>query len=604
MNRLTLALVVLLFSNIVLAQGDKRLAKIEAELNKVLETWKAPGFAVAVVEKNQLVYVKGFGYADYEKKIPADGNTLYAIGSCSKAFTSALLGVLRSEDKVDFSKSPGTYVPYLSFYNDEMNNNIRVKDLMCHVTGLPRHDLSWYLSNSKSKDSLLMRVKFQEPFAHVRERWYYNNFMFLAQGVIAEKITGKSWEENIREKFFSPLGMTDANLDIASMKAAPKAAVGYELKNDQIKKMDYYDISGMAPAGSINASVSHMSQWLITWINGGKFRGTEIIPAAYVTEAISSQSVVNGALPEKETPDLFMANYGYGWFTSSYRGHYRVEHGGNIDGFSANTSFFPSDSIGIVVLTNQNGSTVPSVVRNIIADRMLGEKYRDWNSIQKKRQEDGKKKAEEAKKDAPSDRVEGTHPSHALIAYTGKYSNEGYGDFLIELKNDSLFARFPRLPKMNLWVQHHHYDVFKPTALDDQGKADPDEDFGQLRITFLTDTKGEITKAACNFEPSLDHPIEFKRTPSLIEVDNTTLQSYVGEYALGGATVKVYIKNEKVLYVFVPGQPEYELLATGKDKFTIKILSGYNLEFMAQQSGQFKELVFMQPNGNFKAMRK
>ena len=108
----------------------------------------------------------------------------------------------------------------------------------------------------------------------------------------------------------------------------------------------------MSPAGSINSSVNEMSNWIITWINKGKFNDKQILPEAYADEAISSQMVISGALPDKEFPDMHMENYGYAWFLSSYRGHYRVEHHGNIDGFSANVAFFPSDSIGVVVLTN------------------------------------------------------------------------------------------------------------------------------------------------------------------------------------------------------------------------------------------------------------
>jgi len=356
----------------VLAQQDKRLKGLEKELNEILETTKTPGFTVAIVEGKKIIYAKGFGYRDYENKIPADANTLYAIGSSSKAFTSSILGQLRQEDKISFEERPVKYVPDLKFYNNEMNSNIIIKDLMSHRTGLPRHDYSWYLFPTNNKDSLLLRIEHQEPFIGIREQWYYNNFMFLAQGVIAERITGKSWEENIKERFFKPLNMTRSNVSIEELEKSSNAAIGYELKKDSIiSKMDYYRIAGMSPAGSINSSVNEMANWLITWINKGKFNDEQILPEAYIDEAISSQMVVSGGLPDKEFPDMHLSNYGYAWFLSSYRGHYRVQHGGNIDGFSANVAFFPSDSVGVVVLTNQNGSAVPNLVRNTVADRML-----------------------------------------------------------------------------------------------------------------------------------------------------------------------------------------------------------------------------------------
>jgi CubicO group peptidase (beta-lactamase class C family) len=320
MKKLIFILFAALVSVSVLAQKkkpaiDTRLVNVDAELQKVLETWKAPGFAVAVIEKDKIVYAKGFGYSDYENKVAVTPNTLFAIGSCSKAFTSALLGLLNKEGKIDFNQSPIKYLPELKFFNDDMNNNIIVKDLMSHRTGLPRHDYSWYLFPTESRDSLIERIVYQEPFAGVREKWYYNNFMFLAQASIAEKITGKSWEENISEKFFKPMGMTRSNLSIEGMKRGGDVAFGYKLeKETTISKMDYYNIAAMSPAGSINSSVNEMANWVKTWIYGGKFNGQELLPAAYVSEAISSQMVVSPGLPEKEHADVHLSNYGYGWF--------------------------------------------------------------------------------------------------------------------------------------------------------------------------------------------------------------------------------------------------------------------------------------------------
>ena len=193
--------------------------------------------------------------------------------------------------------------------------------------------------------------------------------------------------------------------------------------------MDYYDISGMAPAGSINSSASDMAKWMTTWINGGKYQGKEILPSQYVLEAMSSQMVVTAALAGSKTPDVYLANYGFGWMLSSYRGHYRAEHGGNIDGFSASTTIFPTDSIGIVVLVNQNGSAVPSIIRNLIADRILGLKYKDWESEQFGSATEGKKKAKEAQKTRTSSRKIGTKPSHPAADYTGVYTSPGKESF-------------------------------------------------------------------------------------------------------------------------------------------------------------------------------
>lgn len=585
------------------AEADKRFAGLDTAFARVLKDWHAAGFAVAVVEKDRIVYARGFGYSDFENKKPVTPNTLFAIGSCTKAFTASLLGILRQDGKVDFDKPVRDYLPELKFYKDEMNDHITLRDMMCHRTGLPRYDYSWYFFTASSRDSLINRIQYMEPTAGLREKWQYNNFMFLGQGVLVEKLTGKSWEENIRSKIFGPLGMNHSDLSIDEMEKNTDAALGYDTKDSSgktigLKKLDYFRINAMGPAGSINSCVNDMAKWVITWINGGKFNGKEIIPTTYVTEAISSQMVIGGALPDKEKKDIYFSNYGLGWFLASYRGHYRVEHGGNIDGFSASTSFFPSDSIGIIVLSNQNGSSVPSIVRNLIADRMLGLKYFDWNSDLKNIADKAKATAKETEKASLSNQKLNTKPSHELKDYTGFYSNNAFGTLEVVLQNDSLFAK---VGTHIFWLKHFHYDMFEPfnknikSGIDTSDKSQP--------MQFQTNTAGDIQSLSFPFEPT-SRPIEFTRSPKPAEISKDSLQKYVGEYELAGITAKIYIKSDKTLFLFVPGQPEYELVPTDKNKFAIKSLAGYNVQFNTNEKNEVMEVLFIQPNGTFKATRK
>lgn len=587
------------FVSFTTAQTDKRLKDIEKHFNSVLESTKAPGFAVAIVEGDKIIYAKGFGYADYENKIPADANTLFAIGSSTKAFTSALLGILQENEKLSLDDSPLKHVPDLRFHNNEMNSNIIIKDLMRHSTGLPRHDGAWYFFPSHNKDSLVARMQYQEPFTGVRQQWYYNNFAFLLQGVITEKITGESWEKNIEDKFFKPLGMTRSKTMIDGMKNGTNTAFGYRLDDDRnIIKMDYYDIAGMSPAGSINSSVNDMSKWLMAWINKGKYGDTQIIPEAYLKEAMSSQMVVTGGLPNDELPDVQFANYGYGWFLHSYKGHYMVEHGGNIDGFSASVALYPTDSLGIVVLSNQNGSAVPRLIRNIAADHMLKVNKTEWAKQHKEDLEKALKAMEDTKDVDKSGNVKGTTPSHTKIDYTGIYEHKGYGKFNVELENDSLFAT---LNGDKIYLNHYHYDTFE--LLDyAEGKVDTTQIGNSLKVTFSTNVTGDIDFLKADLEPMTD-AIAFKRTPNSLDVDAKTLEQYVGSYDLMGTEVKAYIKDENVLYVFVPGQPEYELIPTALHKFNFKVLEGYKIEFL-ETDGTIDQIKFIQPNGTFVAKKK
>ena len=578
---------------------DKRFAGLDTAFVRVLKDWHAAGFAVAVVEKDKVIYAKGFGYRDYENKIPVTPNTLFAIGSCTKAFTASLVGMLVKDGKVDYDKPVRNYLPELKFYKDEMNNKITLRDMMCHRTGLPRHDYSWYLFTTPSRDTLIQRIQYMEPSADLRERWQYNNFMFLAQGVLVEKITNKKWEDNIREKIFLPLGMNNSFLSVDDMSKSNDASIGYGVKNDSIiKKLDYYHIDAMGPAGSINSSVNDMAKWVTTWINDGKFNGKEIIPASHRNEAISSQMVIGGGLPDKEKPDIYFSNYGFGWFLGSYRGHYRVEHGGNIDGFSASTCFFPSDSIGIIVLSNQNSSAVPSIVRNLIADRILKLKYLDWESDLKNAADKAKKEDRDAKKTAVPPVKKTVVHIRDWKEYEGLYSNSGYGTFDIQLQGDSLFAI---TGKHVWWLRHKQYDIFD--VFDKDPKDGIDTSDNSTPMQFQMNTNGDITSVEMNLEPSVK-PISFTKTVKAKEITKEVLQKYVGDYELSGITLKIFIKNDKTLTLSIPGQPEYELVPIDKNKFSIKIMAGFTIQFNVNDKDEVIELLSIQPNGTFKATRK
>lgn len=575
--------------------GDPRLTNLAEELDSILPNFNSAGFAVAVVEKDQVIYAKGFGYRDYEQKIPADANTLFAIGSCTKAFTASLLGQLRKAEKVDFTESPITYLPEMRFFNDEMNNHIQIRDIMTHRTGLPRHDLSWYVFHSDSEEELIKRIQYHEPTFGLRERWQYNNFMFLLQGGIAKAISGKPWHELAQETITTPLEMSRTNFNIDAMEAAANVSLGYGINaDDEIEKLDYYRIRAMSAAGSINSSVNDMAKWVITWINGGEYKDQEILPSTYVKEAISSQMVIAPALPTAKHPDIQFANYGYGWFLQSYRGHYLVQHGGNIDGFSANTSFYPSDSIGIVVLSNQNGSPIPTVVRNIVSDRMLNLEKEDWHAEIKAQLDKASAKPEEDKEEAE----EGVPSAHALEDFEGSFHHPGYGTIKVSQRNDSLFGHTPHL---ELWLSHKNFDHFTPIPI--ESLADEDPEGLPFIMGFQTDVNGRISGMTMPLEGGLD-PILFKRKVEEKAMDAAALEIYVGKYALAPTVLaSVYIKDGKTLYVEVPGQPEYELVPIGNDAFSLKILDGYSVEFDKNAEGVIEGLQFVQPNGTFKAKK-
>lgn len=590
MKYFSVCLTVLVFALSIQAQTptDKRLMGLEAEVNKILKDYKAPGVSIAVVEKNKVVYTGGFGYRDAEKKLTVTENTLFAIGSCTKAFTSAMLGALAEDGMLDLDKPVRNYLPELKFYNEHLNAHVTIRDMMCHRTGLPRHDFSWYGSTA-SRMELLKRIEYQEPTAELREKYQYNNFMFLSQGVLLEKLTGKSWETNIRERIFTPLGMDNTVTKVADWEKSNDRSLAYNLVNDSIAKViPYRNIDAVGPAGSINSSAKDMAKWLITWINGGKYNGKQIVPAKFRNEAMTIQ-MSNGGLPSMESPDVHNFGYGLAWGVSSYRGHYRVEHGGGIDGFITTTGFFPTDSIGIFVCSATGN--VSSAIRNLIADKMLGLSYKDWH----KQLRDAFVKARFAALMAPKQnedptKIKDTKPSLSLQEYAGKYSNKGYGTLEVKYNGSNLIADY-NSTQLNL--KHKHFDLFV-------GYPQEDAENG-TDLFFQLNKMGKVEKVLIPLQPGLKD-IEFTRDNE-VKLSASDLEKYAGEFLLGPQNVSFVIRNG-VLYGLLPPQPDYELVPVGNDEFKLKILEGYSVKFKLPVNGKYTEASFIQPNGVFTAKRK
>ncbi len=573
---------------------DPRLKGLDTFALRLLKEWNAPGVTIAVVEKNKVIYTGGFGYRDYEKKLPVTENTLFAIGSCTKAFTASILGMLEKEGKLSLDKPVRDYLPELVFKNEYTNKHATLRDMMCHRTGLPRHDYSWYGSTASRKE-LLERVQYQEPAFELREKYQYNNFMFMAQGLVIEKITDKSWEENMQEKIFKPLGMTKTNLSVVDMEKSADRSLAYSSENNKIKAIPYRNIDAIGPAGSINSCAKDMANWLITWINDGKFNGKEIIPSSYRAQAITAQISPGGGLPGAENPDLHMSGYGLAWGISSYRGHYRVEHSGGIDGFITSTSFFPSDSIGIFVVSNQGTPTTS--IRNFIADRMLRLSYRPWGKTALA----DKLKADSTAKTIPNNdsinQKPGTKYSHAMEDYSGEFENKGYGVIKIFREKDTTWVDYNEAGKRTKsYLEHYHYDVFRIRSTEE---TENPKDAPKLR--FNTNEKGSIASLEIQMEPAVKDIMFDKLSPT---INKNELQKYVGNYDLSGATVRVYIKGDKTLMVLLPDQPDYELAPAKKDEFDIKVAKGYSVKFEVNEKNEVLSMTFVQPNGNFKATRK
>lgn len=565
----------------VMAQS---VTSLDSLLRQMVEKAGEAGLAVAVVKKDSLLYASGFGYRNLERRLPVTTATVFPIGSCTKAMTAALIG--RLGQKVQLDLPVRSYLPELSFYTAEMNERITVRDLLCHRSGLPRHEYSWFYLVAGSRDSMLRRLAYLEPVARIAEKWQYNNLGYLLLGMLGERVSGLSYETAIHQYLLEPLQMRRSYFSFDSLLLDKEAALGYRSVKNIVKRVAYHPLEVMAPAGGLNSTVLDMARWVSCWIGNNN-----IIPASFRVQAISSQIPTKAALPVNDQAGTYFSNYGFGWFLTSYRGHYRVEHGGNIDGFTSTTSFFPADSLGIVVLCNREGSLLPALIRNAAADHFL--------------QLPAVSRGSEPKQNQPVEKPivvkpvspELIPPTHPLLSYTGIFEHPGYGRINIVLQGDSLFAH---LGSFTWWLWPQQFNAFR--GVDIVSGEHPDLQQARLLTQFQLHAHGYIESLSIPFEPGLP-PIRFMKQTGQQPVPRKPLSLYTGKYLVDGIVAELTVKEDGKMYLLLPGQTPRQLLFMEESVYILAGSKGYAIRFINDKTGVITGFNLQEPGGSFIGQR-
>ncbi|HET9432566.1 MAG TPA: serine hydrolase domain-containing protein, partial [Chitinophagaceae bacterium] len=336
MNRfLYLLPIFIFFHSFLFCQSSHFLTEqIDSFAARAMKDWHLMGLAVGIVKKDSLILAKGYGYRDYMNKLPVDENTVFPIASCSKTFTTALMGIAQKEGKIQLNKPVHPYFPEFQLYNDQLTREVTAEDMLSHRTGSAGHDWAWAFNTNFPADVYLERIKHQEPFASIRTQFQYSNFMFFALSVLSGNLYKTTWNDLVNKKIFQPLEMHNTYSNYTSRNTQyANAALKYEFK-DSFRLKPVNQMDDLLGAGSINSTAADLAHWLQMWINGGNYGNRQVLDPDFVKAAIESHFVVDDGI-NKRYPDEHFSNIGYCWFLTSYRGHYRAYHTGNIDGFSS-----------------------------------------------------------------------------------------------------------------------------------------------------------------------------------------------------------------------------------------------------------------------------
>ncbi|HJZ92101.1 MAG TPA: serine hydrolase [Gemmataceae bacterium] len=491
--------------------ADVDSAILDKLVSAAVEKFEVPGAAVAVVKDDKVVYLKGVGVRKKGEPDPVTPDTVFAIASCSKAFTATGVAILVADGKMAWDDPVRKHLEWFRLSDPAADREVTVRDLLCHRTGMPRHDMLWAATELTAEEYARAygRAKNSTSF---RSTWEYANVPFTTAGLASAHAAGGDWPTLIRTRIFEPLAMKSAYCSAREALADPDHAIPHNRHKDgKIAPVARADVDSVRGAGSINASARAMAQWLRFQLADGTFEGKKLIPANTLAETRTAQMTVRREgrwkifYPDKATRHL---NYGLGWFVHDYRGHFTCSHGGTLDGFRAQTVLIPDKKLGIVVFGNLTPSSFPEALSKTLIDAMLGLPSDDWNTFYKGQDaiQEFTRVGEAATRAAA--RKKDTKPSRDLPAYAGTYDEPAYGKAEVAAETDGLKVRWGRLT----WkLEHYHFDTFTGTVA-----SPPDEVVRYQRqkfdVQFRLGTNGEVEGVKF-----LDQ--EFKKTKSAPQFD-------------------------------------------------------------------------------------
>jgi CubicO group peptidase (beta-lactamase class C family) len=433
----------------------------------VLKTFDVPGLSIAIVKDGTVILAKGYGVRKLGAPAPVDENTLFGIGSNTKAFTTAALASLVDARRISWDDPVYQRLPGFQMYDPYVSHEMTIRDLLTHRSGmgLGEGDLLFWPHTTFSREDIIYRLRFMKPASSFRSHYAYDNLMYIAAGQIIPAVTGKTWEDYIREKILLPLGMTTTNLSNAAFKPNDDYAFPHSKVDGHLQAIEFVNLDNAAPAGSINSSAAEMAKWITLQLNRGKFpTGNErLFSETQSREMWSAQTILpagqaSGPLAPLSTK---FAAYALGWGLRDYHGRKLVGHTGGVAGFVSRVMLVPEENLGVVILTNaEQAGAFDSILYHIL-DHYFAVPHTDWIAAFKAAAEEEQKAAMQAMTDVDKRRATTVKPPLLLNEYAGVYNDAWYGPATIRIEKDQLVFTLDHTPRAVADLQPWQYDTFK-----------------------------------------------------------------------------------------------------------------------------------------------
>jgi len=458
-------------------------AAFDAYIQNALQLWKTPGLSVAVVKDDKVVFKKGYGVTELGKPEPFTTSTLSICASTTKAMTAVCMGMLVDEGKIKWTDKVTDVYPALKLYDNYASAEITIKDLFTHNAGLGNADWLWVLGTPV--DTIIQKMRLLKPAYSLRSSFIYQNLMYVVAGEVIHKVSGKPFDQFIKERLFTPLNMLHTFPNYAQSANEPSHITPHYIFDDTVvKPIQFIDAVGIDAAGGVWSSADDINKWMLFLLDSAKVNGKALLqPETY--SALFTPESMSGPdfYPTAKLTKPHWTTYGLGWFQEDYRGQMVNFHTGSLDGAVAICGLINDEHFGIYIFGNLDHTEIRHALMYKAMDLwVFDDNKNDWSTDFYKMYKDLRAEGKKYETDFEAKRVLNTKPSLAIKEYAGNYSNEIYGAAKIVYRNDSLTLEFPN--NISITLSHWNYDTFL-------GRFNY-EWYGKDWLTFKIDAEGKV----------------------------------------------------------------------------------------------------------------
>ena len=442
------------------AQSDNRARELDRYTAQAVRDWNAPGLSIAVVHDGRVAFAKGYGVLDVGRATPVDTQTLFAVGSTTKAMTTMALAMLVDDGKLAWDDPVTKHLPDFQLSDPYVTREVTVRDLLTHRAGLPNADFLWSWNDLPS-DEVIRRVRYVRPAYSLRSSFIYQNIMYAVAGEVVRAASGMSWAEFLRTRIWQPLGMTRTVATLAEAARASNVATPHATVRDTLRTISSNSVDAVASAGSVWSSAADMAKWIGFLLDSGSVGGRRLLKRETFAELVRPQTHVppDEFYPTAQLTRPHWTTYGLAWFQQDYRGRKIDYHTGSIDGMVAIVGLLLDERIGVVVLSNASQSNLRHALMLKTFDLFTGAAARDWSQDLKKLYDSLATRGAAQQRNATAQRATGTRPSLELARYAGTYSDSLFGTRVVTFEDGTL--RMRASSRSIATLSHWQYDSFQ-----------------------------------------------------------------------------------------------------------------------------------------------